>query len=817
MKFLCVLIGLFCLWGGQSVYGESVVTVNDRGVLIEEETMQLTITCLDERIVHIQAYPKPVPDIRQSLVVNDSCFRFHDFRVSRRKSKIVVRTSRLEVEYDKVLKRISFVDRASGEIIVTEDSRDMIAGEVEGEKIHRVNQRFSLAPKEGIYGLGQYQDGAFNYRGKIVNLVHANREIANPVLLSTRNYLLYWDNYSKTVFSEKEGIASFDSEIGDGVNYYFIYGKDMNDAVAGFRHLTGEVPMLPKSAFGFWMSKERYKSFDELSGVVAEYRKRRISLDNIVQDWQYWGEDKELWNSMNFDTVRFAHPEEVIDRLHRDYHVKLTVSVWPGVGKKTAIYRAMDAAGVLFDVPTWAGYKVFDIYDPKAQQIFWQFLKEGLYSKGVDSWWMDATEPSFRDGLYPSRQEYWSKSAGMTAIGPFARYMNTYSLVLSRMMYERLRQESNKRVSILTRSAFAGQQKYGTSTWSGDIYASWDVFSKQIPAGLNLCMTGFPYWTTDIGGFRVVSQEKGGKRGTGEIGDFSEEGGGSDGGGYKMGLKDSAYLELYTRWFQFGTFCPMFRAHGTEVPREIWHFGEPGSLYYDAQIQMIDLRYSLLSYIYSNSWQVSSSGGTMMRPLVVDFTDDERTYGDAGSYMFGESLLVHPVTRPMFYDRKGKIEHPDLAVPVYLPRHEGKFWFDFNSDNYYPAGDTVRYDALLHVIPVFVKAGAIIPRDRIAPYAGAMDHREMEITVYAGNDAHYTLYEDDHETYDYEQGIYRAVDMFWNDKQKTITFSDARGLFEPAYHQQTFTIKVTFPGKNGKVEVKSKTLVYSGKELKVSF
>ncbi len=817
MKTLYGFIGLFCFFFVQVVYGEDAVTMKGRDVIIDEEGLRLVITCLDEHIVHVQAYPKPVAEIRKSLVVNDSCFQFNGFRVSRNKTKVTVKTSRLAVEYDRVFRRIVFIDRSTGDVILAENSRNFVAGKDGGEKAFRVTQHFVIKPEEALYGLGQYQDGAFNYRGKTVNLVHANREIANPVLLSTRNYVLYWDNYSKTVFSEKQGIASFDSEVGDGVNYYFIYGKDMNDAVAGFRYLTGEVPMLPKSAFGFWMSKERYKSFDELVGVVDEYRKRGIPLDNIVQDWQYWGEDMGLWNSMNFDTVRFARPKEIIDRLHQEYHVKLTVSVWPGVGKKTEIYRAMDAAGALFDVPTWAGYKVVDIYNPEAQKIFWQYLKNGLYSKGVDSWWMDATEPSFRDGLYQSRQEYWAKSAGMTAVGSFSRYLNTYSLVLSGMLYDGLRQQSNKRVSILTRSAFAGQQKYGTSTWSGDIYASWDVFGKQIPAGLNLCMTGFPYWTTDIGAFRVTSQEKGGNQGKGEIGDFKGETGSSDGGGYKKGLRDSAYLELYTRWFQFGAFCPMFRAHGTEVPREIWHFGEPGSLYYDAQLQMIDLRYSLLSYIYSNAWQVTSSGGTMMRPLVMDFTSDKRILGDAGSYMFGESLLVHPVTRPMFYDRKGKISDPDVAVPVYLPRHEGKGWFDFNSDRYYPAGDTVRYEALLNVIPVFVKAGAIIPRDRPAPYANAADHREMEITVYAGSDARFTLYEDDHETYDYEQGIYRAIDMEWNEKQKALTFSDARGVFKPAFQQQVFVIKVIFPGKDGKTEVKSGTIGYSGKKVKVKF
>lgn len=815
MKTAFALLGWLCLLPAAPVHGQNATAGKDgRSVIVEENGTRLTITCLDPRIVHIEARPETASDVRKSLVVDDRDFPFDGFRVKRSRNKIVVRTSRLAVEYDRISKRILFRDRTTGDTILAEHSRAVVAGGPDGG--YRIVQRFALTPDEAIYGLGQYQDGAFDYRGRTVNLVQANREIASPVLLSTRRYALYWDNYSKTTFTEKRGVAAFDSEIGDGADYYFIYGSDMNDAVAGVRRLTGEVPMQPKSAFGFWMSKERYRSFDELTGVVAEYRKRGIPLDNIVQDWQYWGEDMDSWNGMVFDTTRFPRPEEAIDRLHREYRVKLTVSVWPGVGKKTAVYRAMDSVGALFDVPTWAGYKVIDIYDTAAQKLFWRYLDNGLRSKGVDAWWMDATEPSFRDGLYQDRQEYWSKSAGMTAIGPFARYLNTYSLVLSRMMYERLREQSDKRVSVLTRSAFAGQQKYGTSTWSGDIYASWDVFRKQIPAGLNLCMTGFPYWTTDIGGFRVVSRETGGKAGAGEIGDYRNAEATSD-GGYEKGLQDSAYLELYTRWFQFGAFCPLFRAHGTEVPREIWHFGEPGGRYYDAQLQMIALRYSLLPYIYSAAWQVTAAGGTMMRPLVMDFTDDPRTFAEAGSYLFGESLLVHPVTRPMFHDRNGRIGTPDTTVPVYLPRHAGGYWFDLQSDACYPAGDTVRYEAPLHTIPVFVRGGAIVPRSEPAQDANAADNRKLEISVYTGADARFTLYEDDNETYDYENGIYRAVDLTWNERSGTLTVSDAQGSFRPAYDRQTFTIRIVSPGPDGKAEIMRRKVDYTGKELKIKF
>ena len=810
------IIASFILCWGLGIYGYAAPKVEEGKYYIEGDTTIVCISFPDERIVHVQVYPKGNVGARRSLVVDESRFDFNRWRVLKNKQSIVLRTNVLQVEYDRVTGTLTFIDRQRGEKILSEVSRSFAPEEMAGDKAWQVRQEFLLTPEEAIYGLGQFQEGVFNYRGHQANLVHANREIANPVLLSSRNYLLYWDNYSKTLFEEKEGKASLYSEMGDGIDYYLVYGKDMNDAIVGFRHLTGKVPMFPKSAFGFWMSKERYRSFDELTAVVAEYRKRRIPLDNIVQDWQYWGEDMSMWNSMTFDSLRYADPKKRIDSLHQVYHVKLTVSVWPGVGKKTAVYQAMDSAGVLFQVPTWADYKVVDIYNPVAQDIFWQHLYAGLYTKGVDSWWMDATEPSFRDGLYQSKQEYWTKKAGKTAIGSFGRYLNTYSLVLSGMLYEQLRQQSNRRVSILTRSAFAGQQKYAASTWSGDIYASWEVFKNQIPAGLNLCMTGIPYWTTDIGGFRVISQEKGGNSGKGEIGNFVGEKA-QEGGGYRKGLRDSAYLELYTRWFQFGAFCPMFRAHGTEVPREIWHFGEPGSLWYDAQVEMINLRYSLLSYIYSMAWKVTAEHATMMRALVMDFPEDQKTHDDAGSYMFGDALLVHPVTHPMFYERNGKVENPDTRVAVYLPQCDGNYWFDFNTNRCFAAGNTIQYEAPLKVVPVFVKAGSIIPRNTPAQYASEGTNEVMDIVVYAGEDAGFTLYEDDNETYGYEKGEYAAVDIHWNEKQKKLSVSKLKGAWMPATEQRVFRVKVLWPQADGRVITKEKQVAYQGQSLVISF
>lgn len=791
------------------LFATSCSQESNRGILIQEDGYQIKIANLDQRTIHVAVYPMDEPRKSESLVVDAQ--RTENIQFAEAST---LETSLLKVEYHSDTKTISFRDKKTQKVILNEKARTFAKIEFLGEKGYSTSQTFQLTEDEAIYGLGQYQEGILNFRGHTVNLVHANREIANPVIVSTNNYVLFWDNYSKTTFTDNAEGATFASEMGEGIDYYFVYGNDMKNAMAGFQKLTGETPMLPKTAFGFWMSKERYRSFDELTAVVEEYRKRKIPLDNIIQDWQYWGVDKKRWNAMEFDTIGFNHPKERIDNLHK-MNVKVALSVWPGVGSDTKIYQSMDSIGALFQERTWAGYKVIDIYNPKAQDLYWHYLKTGLYSQGIDSWWMDATEPSFRDGLYQSKQEEWSKSAGMTHLGPFHKYLNSYSLVLSKLMYENLRKESNKRVSVLTRSAFAGQQRYSTITWSGDIYASWNVYRKQISAGLNLCMAGIPYWTTDIGGFRVINQEKAGA-GAGELSGYVDESIDASDGGYTKGLEDPAYLELYTRWFQYGVFNPIFRAHGTEVPREIWHFGEPGTPFYDAQLKMIDLRYSLLSYIYSTAWQVTKEGVPMMRPMAVDFTADKQTHNDDSSYMFGDALLVHPVTDPMFYDRGGKITSTDTNISIYLPKHEGKVWYDLNSDRAFEAGEKITYSADLDIIPVFVKGGSILPKNKIVEYVSADNGAEMDIVIYSGADAKFTLYEDDNETYNYEKGEYSTIEMTWDDATKVLSISSPKGKLTPLNAQRTFNIKL-MTAKDSLVQKEEKTVTYKNKQEVINF
>ena len=763
----------------------------DKGFSVTDDSLQISVSSPRDKIIHVQVVPFGLQPSK-SLIIPETSDPVPDCQIQKGDNYISLRTASVTATYSYTDKNIRFTDSKSGKQLLQEQARSFEQKKVAGETVWQIKQIFKLHPDEALYGLGQYQEGIMNYRGQKAKLVQANMEIVNPFLLSTQPYGILWDNYSKTLFEDNEKGASFWSEVADAIDYYFVYGTDMKDVVAGYHRLTGKVPMFPKSAFGYWQSKERYKSFDELIDVVKEYRKRHIPLDNIVQDWEYWG-DRDHWNSLRFDTVNFNHPTDVIRQLHDRYNVSLMLSVWPGFGKKTDIYKDLEKIGALFDEPTWADYKVMDIYNPQAQKIFWEHLYKGLYRTGVDAWWMDATEPSFREGFTQDKQEEKTKSAGQTYIGSFDRYLNVYSLFLSKAMYENIRKQDNKRVTILTRSAFAGQQQYGTAVWSGDITASWDVFRKQLPAGLNLCMSGIPYWTTDIGGFFVTTR----------------------GSQYTKGLADPSYKELYLRWFQQGVFSPIFRAHGSNVPREVWQFGEPGDPFYDGLLKMIDLRYSLLSYIYSSAWQVTANSRLMMRGLVMDFPDDRNVHNRADAYMFGPSLLVKPITKPMYYTTEGAIGTPDTKESVYLPEHTGKYWFDFNSRQIYTGGKTISYLTPLDVIPVFVKAGSIIPINKIVQYVGEQKEEELELRIYAGADADFELYEDDNKTYAYENGVYSLVRFHWDDQNKQLSIYDKEGTFVN-YPQRSFRIKLYIAEESSSnYSVREKLIRYENKHITV--
>lgn len=759
----------------------------DKGSYVfSADSITYKVEFFSPRCVHIQSLPQGDTLQTVRLVVDADKQRYEKSSYKESGDAFVFATDELTVTFQRETGAFQFTETASGRVLLKEKEngartfRRAVHGD---EACLEVTQHFVPSADEALYGLGQYQNGVMNYRGDSVSLLQANMDVVNPFLISTAGYGILWDNYSATRFKDSSDGFSFASEVADASDYYFMAGKDMDSVMAEYRSLTGDVPMFGKWVFGFWQSKERYKSFAELEGVVKEYRKRGIPLDNIVQDWEYWGE-KPYWNRLAFDSKNFDKPEEVIARLHDEMNVHFMLSVWLGFGPKTEVYHELDLIGALFDEKTWAGYKIFDAYNPAARDIVWRYMKEGLYDKGVDAWWADATEPSFRDGFTQEKQTERTKSAGKTHLGSFHRYLNTYSLVMLKDWYTRLRNESaDKRVFIFTRSAFASQQRYGTAIWSGDVSASWQNMHKQLTAGLNLSMSGIPYWTSDTGGFFVTERDA----------------------QYPDGLKSDEYKELYSRWFQFGAFTPIFRAHGTNVPREIWQFGQPGTPYYDNQLKYISLRYRLLPYIYSLSYKVTTEGYTMMRGLAMDFASDRRTYDIDNAYMFGPSLLVRPVFSPM---------KEETEVVTYLPEHEGKMWFDFWTGEVIKAGTKHTQPSRLDVLPLYVKGGSIIPLAQVKQYAMEHPDDELELRVYAGTDASFLWYDDEGDSYRYEKNICSKVMIKWNEAEQKLVIGKCDGTYPGMPVNVNVTVRLYRPHIAGPIV---KKCVYTGVETELNF
>ena len=565
------------------------------------------------------------------------------FETEERSRNILIKTDSLLLAVNKFDGSVIFYNTRNKIILrsckIDKDSfkRDSSAGESD---LH-IMQKFELTAGEGIYGLGQFEDPFMNYRGHDILIVQANRTAVNPFLVSTNGYGILWNNDSQTEFHDDKNTTYFKSETARQIDYYFVYGPSIDNEIAGYRYLTGQAPLFGKWAYGYWQSKERYKTFNELINVVREYRNKKIPLDNIVQDWQYWGNNGNF-SGMTWDPVRYPEPKMMIDSLHK-LHAHLMVSIWPAFGKESKIYKEMGKDKFLFSPLHWCGGKVYDAWNPEARDLYWKYIRKGLFDDGVDAFWMDGTEPEFRctDDRYITMLSL--KNAGNNYLGSNSEYLNTYSLATTTGVYEHQRETTGKkRVFILTRSAFAGQQRNAAVTWSGDTFADWNVLKIQVAAGINFCMSGIPYWTDDIGGF---------------ITSFN----------FPNGLKDDAYKELYVRWFEFGAFCPIFRSHGTNIPREIWRFGSKGDPAYDALVKFDNLRYRLMPYIYSVAWMVTDQGYTMMRGLPMDFTSDKNTYSIGTQYMFGPSIMVCPVLKPLYH----------------MPAYKG---IDITPDHFYSPG-----------------------------------------------------------------------------------------------------------------------------------
>lgn len=576
---------------------------------------------------------------------------------------------------------------------------------------------------------------------------------------------------------------SFNSESGKQLEYYFINGTSMDEVISGYRFISGKSPIMPKWAMGLWQSRQRYKTQDEILSVVKEFRSRKIPLDNIVLDWFYWPEDK--WGDHQFDASRFPDPAGMVEELHENLNAHFMISVWPKFYTGTENYRKMDEKGWLYKAniddnqKDWVGYvsTFYDAFNPDARKLYWEGIRDSLLPKGIDAWWMDATEPDiFSNVSFDDRKRLMSP----TAMGPADNYFNAYSLVHSSGVYNGLRKDDpNRRVFILTRSAFAGQQRYAAATWSGDVAATWNDLKNQIPAGLNFSLSGIPFWTTDIGGFSVEKRYE------------------------KPSAQDlEEWRELMTRWFQFGTFCPLLRVHGEFPYREMFNVAPEGNPAFNSMLYYDKLRYRLLPYIYTLDAKTYFEDYTIMRALVMDFSSDKKVFDIGDEFMFGPAILAAPV-----YNFKQRERE------VYLPA--GTNWFDLYSGKPYEGGQHVMAAAPLAKIPLFAREGSMLLLGPDLQYVNEKPADPIDVIVFTGKDAIFKMYEDEGTNYNYEKNYSSTIEFFYNEKEQKLTIGDRQGEYAGMISNRTFRVAFISRDKPAGIENMKifQTVKYDGNEV----
>ena len=588
------------------------------------------------------------------------------------------------------------------------------------------------------------------------------------------------------------------SEMSPDMDYYFIAGKNMDEVISGYRTLTGKAPVYPKWVLGFWQSRERYQSSKDIEENMKKFRDLKIPVDNIVQDWNYWKLDS--WGSHEFEAARYPNPQAMLDSVHA-LHGRFMISVWPKFYDTVKNYKELDAKGWMYhqaikdDIHDWLGFRgsFYDAYDAGARKMFWRQMDENLYTKykfGIDAWWMDASEPNVRDCT-----PMWYRKAlsGPTALGTATEYFNAYSIVNADAIYNGQRSVNpNQRVFLLTRSGFAGEQRYSTATWSGDIATRWEDMRAQMTAGLNYSMAGLPFWGMDQGGFCVENRYVAAQQ------EFDKTG--------KENADLKEWRELQARWNQFGCFVPLYRAHGQWPLREVWNIAPADHPAYKTIVAYDKLRYRLMPYLYSMAGMVHLKDYTMMRGLVMDFNGDDKVLDIKDQWMFGSALMACPVGEYQKYSRE-----------VYLPKQKG--WYDFYTGAYHAGGQTIVADAPYDKIPVFIPEGAILP---IGPEMQWSDEKKPELIdlyVYAGKDGSYTLYEDEGTNYNYEKGKYAVIDFKYDDARKQVTIGARKGSFDGMLQKRRFNIILVDQKKQQGVNLakspKGKVVKYAGQAMTV--
>jgi alpha-D-xyloside xylohydrolase len=787
-------------------------TRDTNGLTVANASGTMRVEACGDRVIHVVASRTSEIQAQKVPVVIQPC-KAQNLQIVSGKKEIRLSTDALTVTVDTETGALTF-SSLDGKAVLAEPKGGGKAFDVPSifeTKNWQVQQTFLSPTDEALYGLGQHQEGILNVRGIPIRLHQANTNISIPFMLSSKGYGLLWNNPSLTDFNPADQLiqvdaktgkgkfttgakgsygfllasdnkdqlvvdvngqhvidlinmwmpsaasgtvdleahkeyevaatggpgdlqlsarppqdtSTFRSEVGQAIDYYFFYGPELNRVIADYRQFTGEAPLFPKWVYGYWQCRERYHTQQEILGVGAEFRKRNLPVDALVQDWQYWG--KYGWNAMKFDESNYPDPKGMMDQFHAmDEHVP--ISVWSKFGEDSDIYKRMSAKSLLVPGTPWT-----DFFNPVAQKAFWAELKTGIFDYGLDGWWMDASEPEF--DILKGHQ---------TFLGSGESVRNAYPLFVTKAIYEGQRSTTDrKRVVIFTRSAYAGQQRNAAISWSGDISANWITFQRQIPAGLNFSMSGLPYWTTDGGGFFRPKDQ----------------------------YTNEAYHELLIRWFQYAAFCPIFRVHGWISNAEIWNYG-PRVL--DITTQFDELRYHLLPYIYSAAWGVTHRGETLMRALPLEFPSDPRAGATADQFLFGPALLINPVTTEGATQRS-----------LYLPG--GHDWIDFWTGQHVTGGQTITADAPLDKIPIYAKAGSIIPFGPAVQSASAKAD-PIDLRIYAGANGDFSLYEDEGDNYDYEHGAYSVIPLHWDDRENILTVGDRRGTFPGMLEQRTFRI-----------------------------
>ena len=732
---------------------------------IGSETLHISV-CADT-VIHVVASPvgaaSAVPEQPWMLAPAESC-PGAKFRLVKDAHAATLTTAALKVTFSLERGNLTY-STVGGENLLQEwDAvpRTYEPDTVNGLKTFHVSDRFSPVATEAYYGLGQHQSGMFNYRGGTVELAQNNTDVAIPLLVSSKGYALLWNTASLTEVDNRFPLAlRLTSLAGSAVDYFFVYGPEMDQIVHSYRNMTGHTPMLPKWAYGLFQSKDRYVSQAEILDVAGRYRKDHIPLDAIVQDWFWWKTEGDPVFNSNYTDV----PAE-LKELH-DSHVHAMISVWGLFDPHSENFKYIAAHH--FDV---RDAHVYDATNPKARDFYWENLPGKLLKQGWDAFWLDSAEP----------EEYWPHYGDailkdkQLAIGNGAEYTNIFPLMHTLGVQEHWRAATDqKRVFLLTRSAFLGQQRVGATVWSGDVYSTYWGLSHQVPAGLNFALAGYAYWTTDVGGYWPPN---------GSV------------------QNDPTYQELYTRWFEYGAFCPIFRTHGHREHNELWIYDkvEPILLNYDK------LRYRLMPYIYSLAWRVHNDDYTIQRPLVMDWRTDPRTWNVGDQFMFGPAILVNPV-----------LKQDATARSVYLPA--APLWYDFWTGASMKGGQDIQADAPLDHMPLFVRAGSIVPLGPEIEYADQAPDGPIELRIYPGSDGSFDLFADEGDNYDYEKGAHSVIPLKWSEADKTLTIGDRSGTYPGMAKEVTFHIVWVSPNHGAGEAVQAvpdRSVVYQGSSVSVS-